>query len=337
MIKDAMEKLLKKENLTIDEMMMSMDEIMNGEISDIVISSFLTALKIKGETIEEITGGAMSLRGKMDKIELDNCKTIDTCGTGGDKSGTFNISTASAFICAAAGCMVVKHGNRSVSSKSGSADVLEKLGVKIDLKKDEVKECIENEKIGFLFAPVFHKAMKNVVKTRKELGYRTIFNILGPLANPAEADFQVLGVFDPKLTDIMANVLNNLGVKRALVVYGMDGIDEISLSDETKITELNQGNIRTYFVKPEDFGLNRCNKDELEGGYAEENAEIIKRLLKGEKGPKRDILLLNSGAALYAYGKVNSIRDGIDMARHIIDGGKAFEKLESFAEYTRRF
>lgn len=332
---ESLEKLLRKEDLTQAEMMTSFEEIMDGKVDDVLIGSFLTALKLKGETIEEITGGAMVMIDKADRIELGNTPTLDTCGTGGDKSGTYNISTASAFICAAAGIPVIKHGNRSVSSKSGSADVLEELGVNIMLQSEKVKKSIKENNIGFLFAPIFHKAMKYAAPVRKKLGFRTVFNILGPLTNPARAKYQILGVFDEKLTEVMADVLGNLGVERALVVHGKDGLDEISITSETKITELKEGKIKSYFITPEELGFARRNLGEIQGGDAKVNSEIIRNIFLGEKGAKRDILLMNSGAGLYVSGKADSIKDGVDIAKEIIDSGKAYEKLLQYASYTK--
>lgn len=337
MLQKAINKLLEKRDLTEEEMLLSMTEIMEGRAEDAMIGSFLTALKMKGETIAEITGGAAVMRQKAEKVSLSEFYTIDTCGTGGDSSGTYNISTAVAFVSAAKGAVVVKHGNRSVSSKSGSADVLEELGVNIELSPQEVEECVKAQNIGFFFAPTFHKAMKNVAKPRRDLGFRTIFNILGPLTNPARAKAQVLGVFHEKLTETMAQVLKNLKAEHALVVHGMDGLDEISMTAETKVTELKEDEIKTYYISPEDFGFERCEKEALLGGDAKENAEIILNLFKGEKGPKRDILLLNSGAALYVAQKAESIKEGIEMAQEIIDSGAALRKLKEYADFTRRF
>lgn len=337
MLRESINKLVQKENLSEEEMVNALDEIMDGKVSEALIGSFLTALSIKGETIEEITGGAKVMRKKAEVVDLDSLYTLDTCGTGGDGSGTFNISTAVAFVSAAAGIHVVKHGNRSVSSKSGSADVLEALGANIMLEPSCVERCVKEQNLGFFFAPSFHKAMKNVSRPRRELGFRTIFNILGPLTNPAKAKTQVLGVYNEGLTEPIAKVLQNLGVEHALVVYGMDGLDEITITKETKITELKDDRITTYLISPEDFELRRGKKEEIIGGIAEENAEIIKNLFKGEKGSKRDILILNSAAALYVGKKARSIKEGIELAKKIIDNGLAEKKMNEFIEYTRRF
>lgn len=336
MLRNAISKLIKKENLSEEEMIIAVEEIMNGEAPDTLVGSFLTALCIKGESIEEITGGAKVMINKAEKVNLESIYTLDTCGTGGDMAGTFNISTASAFISAAAGIAVVKHGNRSVSSKSGSADVLEALGANIMLQPEQVEKCVKEQGFGFFFAPNFHKAMKNVAKSRKELGFRTIFNLLGPLTNPARAKTQILGVYKESLTEPIARVLQNLGVEHALVVHGMDGLDEITITGETKVTELKNNEINTYTISPEDFSLARGSKEEVVGGYAEENADIIRRLFKGEKGIKRDILLLNSGAALYLGKKASSIEEGINYAKEIIDTGLAERKMEEYIKFTRR-
>lgn len=334
MIKNEILKLINGIDLTEDEMMNCMSKIMSGVITDTQIASFLTALKAKGETLSEIAGGAKVLREKAEKIDLYDYYTVDTCGTGGDHSGTYNISTAVSFVAAAAGVTIVKHGNRSISSKCGAADVLEALGVRIDLTPKEVEACVRNIGMGFFFAPTFHKTMGYVGKARKELGFRTIFNILGPLANPASAKAQILGVYDAGLTEIMAEVLRNLGVKRALVVYGLDGLDELSTTSETKVTELRDGSINTYSIKPEDFGFKRSSVKDIQGGNATENAQIIRDLFNGREGAKMDILLLNTGAALYVANKVDSIQEGIKQAKHIINDGKVHRKMDEFILQT---
>lgn len=337
MLGSNLEKVISGADLNEEEMIECMTQIMNGEVSEAQMASFLTALKSKGEAVSEIVGGARVLREKAEAVELQNYYTVDTCGTGGDKLGTYNISTAVAFIVAAAGITVVKHGNRSVSSKCGSADVLEELGIKIDLEPHQVEKCVKEINIGFFFAPIFHKAMKYVGKTRKELGFRTIFNILGPLANPANAKAQVLGVFDERLTEPMAEVLKNLGVKKALVVNGKDGLDELSITTETKVTELKDGKITTYIIKPEDYGFIRATIEDIQGGTAKDNANIIRELFNKKSGPKRDILILNAAAALYVGNKVNSITEGIELAKEIIDTYKAKEKLDEFIRVSNSF
>ena len=259
---------------------------------------------------------------------------LDTCGTGGDQKGTFNISTASAFVVAGAGIAVAKHGNRSVSSQSGSADVLAALGVKIDAPKEKVEECVERIGIGFLFAPLLHEAMKYAVQPRREIGIRTIFNLLGPLTNPAGATHQLTGIYDGELTELIAQVLRNLGAARAMIVHGLEGLDEISLSGPTRVSELKQGQIRTYTLAPEELGLKRCRLEELIGGSPEECANALRGVLQGEKGPKRDVVLLNGGAALYVSGAAGSIAEGIRLAAQSIDSGKAREKLDLLVQMT---
>lgn len=329
-------KVVNKIDLTEEEMINVMTDIMEGRVQDAQLAAFLTALKLKGEKVEEITGGARVMRAKANSIDLGDIYTIDTCGTGGDKSDSYNISTASTFILAAAGANIVKHGNRSVSSQSGSADVLEELGARIDLSPEEVKKCVEACKLGFFFAPKFHSAMKHAIGVRRALKFRTIFNILGPLTNPANAKGQVLGVYDSNLTELMAEVLKNLGLERALVVHGMDGIDELSISDGSKISELKDGEIKTYYISPEIFGMKRAKKEDIKGGDPRENAELIRNILSGRlKGPKLDILLLNAGAGLYVAKIADSIEEGIKLARELVNNGKAYEKLNEFIEITK--
>lgn len=334
-MKKYIEKLINRIDLSETEMMEAMNAIMNGEVSEIELASFLTALRMKSETIEEITGGARVMRAKASPIITEQAYTIDTCGTGGDGQNTFNISTTTSFVLAAGGVPVVKHGNRAVSSKSGSADVLEALGINISLSPQAVGKCVDKLGIGFLFAPTFHGAMKHAIGVRRALGFRTIFNMLGPLTNPAGAKGQVLGVFHEGLTEVFAMVLKNLGTERALVVHGLDGLDEITISDKTKITELKNGEVKTYFIEPEYFGMKKASLDEIKGGDSKENAQILLGLLKGEiKGAKRDILLLNAGAGLYVGKKVQSIAEGIELAKEIIDSGKAYAKLEELIKLT---
>lgn len=334
MIKNAIQKLVNGESLSNEEIMGAMNCIMNGEATQAQIGSFMTALRIKGETIEEITGCARVMRDKAEKITLDLDYYIDTCGTGGDGAKTFNVSTASAFVAAAGGVHVAKHGNRSVSSKSGSADVLEALGAKIDLSPYQVKKCIENVGIGFLFAPSFHKSMKHAAGPRRELGIRTIFNILGPLTNPAGAAGQVLGVYDSKLTEPVANVLLNLGIERALVFNGNDGVDEITTTTSTRVSELKDRSVNNYEFNPEQYGIKKARLDDIKGGDAAVNAEIIRNIFKGAQGPERDIVVVNSAAALYVGKKVDSLEEGIEKAQQIIDSGLVLNKLQEFIEYT---
>jgi len=337
MIRGAIKKLVEGINLTEEEAAAAMDCIMSGEATQAQIGSFITALRIKGETVDEITGCAKVMREKANKIKPNIDYYIDTCGTGGDGSNTFNISTASAFVAAAGGVKIAKHGNRSVSSKSGSADVLEKLGININLEPHEVSYCIEKAGIGFMYAPVFHKSMKYAAGPRKEIGVRTVFNILGPLTNPAEAKGQVMGVFDEKLVDQLGNVLLKLNVERAMIIHGSDGMDEITLSGRTKICEINNGNILNYTIEPEDFGFSEASKEQLVGGSSEDNAEIIKAVFRGEDGPAKDVVILNSAAALYIGKIAPSMKEGVSMAREIIDSGAAMRKLEELIEVSNSF
>jgi anthranilate phosphoribosyltransferase len=335
MIKDAIAKLVKATDLTEAEMTGVMYEVMTGGASAAQIGSFLTALRMKGETVDEITGAAKVMREKATKVDAPE-GVVDTCGTGGDASMTFNISTAAAFVAAGAGLKIAKHGNRSVSSKCGSADVLRALGVNIEAEVSRVEECIREAGIGFLFAPMLHGAMKYAAPVRREIGIRSIFNILGPLTNPAGAKRQVIGVYDPALTDALAKVLNNLGSEHAFIVRGEDGLDEITLADETRVTELKDGSIRTYHIKPEDFGFKRCSPEDLLGGGPDENAGIIMGVLEGKKGPARDIVLLNAAAAITAGALASKIEEGIAIAHGAIDSGEALAKLERLKEITNR-
>ncbi|MCC6501528.1 MAG: anthranilate phosphoribosyltransferase [Deltaproteobacteria bacterium] len=335
MMKEAIAKLVKSIDLTEAEMTDVMNEVMTGGASPAQIGSLLTALRMKGETVDEITGAAKVMREKATKVDAPE-GVVDTCGTGGDNSMTFNISTAAAFVTSGAGLVIAKHGNRSVSSKSGSADVLRALGVNIEAEVSRVEECIKDAGIGFLFAPMLHGAMKYAAPVRREIGIRSIFNILGPLTNPAGAKRQVIGVYDSSLTDSLAKVLNNLGSERAFIVRGEDGLDEITLADETRVTELNAGSIRTYHIKPEDFGFERCSPEDLLGGGPDENAEIIMGVLEGKKGPARDIVILNAAAAITAGGLASIIEEGIAIAHGAIDSGLALEKLERLKEITNR-
>ncbi len=335
MIREALIQALNKQDVTPEQMTSAMDEIMSGEVSEIEISAFLTALKMKGETVDEISAAAKVMRDKAEKVDLDGYYTLDTCGTGGDTKGTYNISTAVAFIAAAAGIKVVKHGNRSITSKCGSADVLEALGVNIALDPHQIKKCVEDVGIGFMFAPSHHKAMKHVMGVRRALGFRTMFNVLGPLSNPASAKAQVLGVFDRSLVEPLAQVLNKIGVERALVVHSADGLDEISVSDITYVAELKDGSITTYEISPEDFGIALSDIAQIKGGSANDNAQIIQDILSGkDTSAKRDILILNAAAALYVGKKADSIKEGVTLAQSLIDSGAAYDTVQKFAEYT---
>lgn len=334
-MKQIMDRVINNEHLSEEEMMVVMEALMTGNLSEAIGGAFLTALRMKGETINEITGGAKVMRGKAQAVELADLYTIDTCGTGGDQTGTFNISTATSFICAAAGIHTAKHGNRSVSSKSGSADVLEALGVNIELTPKQVERCIKDHHMGFFFAPVFHPAMKHAAPIRKALGYPTIFNMLGPLTNPAQVDAQIIGVYDKTLAPIFAKVLKNLGTKHALIVYGLDGLDELTTTTSTEIVELKNGAINTYHVGPEDFGLTLSKAEDLLGGDAKENAQIIRDIFSGEPGPKRDIVLLNSGAALYLGRKATSIKEGVTLAGQLIDSGAVKARMDAYIAFTQ--
>ena len=331
-----LEEVLAGEDLSVARSQQVMDAIMSGEASSAQIAGFLTALRMKGETIPEITGAARVMREKAEPITTKEEPLVDVCGTGGDDLNTFNISTTTAFVVAGAGIPVAKHGNRSVSSKSGSADVLEVLGVNLDLDPKEVGECIDEIGIGFLYAPRFHKAMKHAIGPRKELGVRTIFNLLGPLTNPARANIQLLGVYDPELTEPIAYVLKNLGVESAFVVHGLVGLDELSTVGETKISRLKDGEVETYYLKPEDVGLKQAEIEELSGGSPKENAEITKKILEGKAGKRRDIVLLNAGATLTAAGETESLAEGVKRSAEVIDKGLAKEKLKQLAAYTAK-
>ncbi len=333
MIKQAILKVSKKEDLTYDEVYQTMDEIMSGKASEVQMSSYLTAMSMKGETIDEITASAEAMRNHCVRL-LNDVEALEIVGTGGDGSNTFNISTTSSIVISAAGVPVAKHGNRSASSKCGAADVLEELGVNIQIDPEKSLKCLKENNICFLFAQNYHIAMKYVASVRKELAIRTIFNILGPLTNPAGATMQVLGVYDKELVEPLAKVLNNLGVKSALSVYGSDGMDEISASDKTFVCEIKDGVTKSYEISPEDFGFEKCSKEDLVGGDSRKNAQITLDILKGQKGPKRNAVVLNSAAGLYVAGVVESINDGVGLAEEMIDSGKAFEQLEKFIEFT---
>jgi len=335
MLKSVIAKLADGNNLSEQEIMAAMKCIMEGNATLAQIGAFMAGLRIKGETIEEITGCAKVMREKAEKIIPKVSYCIDTCGTGGDGSNTFNISTAAAIVAAAGGVYVAKHGNRSMSSKCGSADVLEALGINISLTPDQVRGSIEKVGIGFMFAQAFHKSMKHAAGPRKELGIKTIFNILGPLTNPANAGGQILGVFDTKLTEPLANVLLNLGVERAMVIHGSDGMDEITITGTTKVSEVRDGKVINYHLNPEDYGFKIAVKEDLIGGDSQINADIIISIFSGEKGPKRDILLLNAAAALYVGKVAASIEEGIKIATEIIDSGRAMLKLNEFRDFTR--
>ena len=335
LIKEAIIKLSNKEDIGYEMAKAVMDEIMSGEASEVQKSAYLTALSLKGETSEEITGSAEEMRAHAIRLYTE-VESLEIVGTGGDGSNSFNISTTAALVISAAGVPVTKHGNRAASSKSGAADCLEALGVNISPDPMVSKAAVEEIGICFLFAQKYHVAMKHVGPIRKELGIRTVFNILGPLANPAFPAYYVLGVYDETLLEPMAKVLAGLGVKKALVVYGQERMDEISAAGPTSVCELENGSLKKYVITPEEMGLTRCSKEDLKGGTPEENAEITKAILRGEKGPKRDTVLMNAGAALYVAGKASSIAEGVKLAAETIDSGKAMAQLEKFVELTNK-
>ena len=336
MIKEAIIKLSKKQDLTYAEAETVMDEIMSGQATPVQMSAYLTALSLKGETIDEITASAAGMRAHCIKL-LHNLDVLEIVGTGGDGSNSFNISTPSSLVIAAGGVPVAKHGNRAASSKSGAADVLEALGVKITLTPERSAEILKKINICFLFAQNYHIAMKYVAPIRKELGIRTVFNILGPLSNPAGANMELMGVYDQLLVEPLAQVMANLGVDRGMVVYGQDSLDEISMCAPTSVCEIRDGKFTSYEITPEQFGYERCEKGALTGGTPAENAEITKAILKGEeKGPKRQAVCLNAGAALYIAGKAASIEEGVKLAESLIDSGAALKKLEEFVEETNK-
>ena len=333
MIKEAIAQLVGGHSLTMDEASTVMNEIMEGTATPAQFGAFVTALRCKGETVDEIAGFARIMRAKALRVNLSE-PVVDTCGTGGDGHGTFNISTTAAFVVAACGLKVAKHGNRAMSSQCGSADVLEALGVKIDLNPEMVQKCLETVGIGFMMAPVFHPAMKYAAVPRKEVGIRTVFNILGPLTNPAGARAQVLGVPEKSMTEKMATVLKMLGCQRALVVHGQDGLDEITITGKTFVSELKKGSIKNYEVTPEEFGLPRAKPDSLKGGTVKDNAELLRSILSGKKGAQRDIVLMNAAAALLAGDKVTTLGQGITLAEQAIDNGKALQKVEELISFS---
>src|SRR5213594_4536521 len=345
-ITEAVRALVDRRDLTRIEAAAAMDAIMSGAATNAQIAAFLTALRMKGETVEELIGFAQVMREKVARVPTRGEETaaltgtdremlIDTCGTGGDATGTFNVSTATAFVVAGAGLRVAKHGNRSVSSLCGSADVVETLGISLELPPDKVTRCIEEVGIGFLYAPLLHTAMKHVMPARREMGVRTVFNMLGPLTNPAGANAQVIGVYSAALTEPLARVLAELGTIRAFVVHGADNLDEISNTGESRISEVREGVVRTSTVRPEDFGVPRASIGDLLGGDREQNAEIIRAILAGEPGPKRDIVLMNASAALVAGGRARDLKEGVELAARAIDTGAARGKHDQLVHFTR--
>ncbi|HEY6328755.1 MAG TPA: anthranilate phosphoribosyltransferase [Blastocatellia bacterium] len=341
-ITHAIKKVVEGNDLTVDESSRVLEAIMSGECTEAQIASLLTALRMKGETVDELTGFARVMRGKATQVRPASIAAasgaqalLDTCGTGGDMSGTFNVSTAAAFVVAGAGVRVAKHGNRSASSRCGSTDVIEALGVRVEITPEQMADSIDAIGIGFLHAPLLHTAMRHVAETRKQMGVRTVFNTLGPLTNPAGASAQLIGVGAAHLTEIVAEVLRNLGTDRAIVVHGSDGMDEITTTATTRVTELFQGEIRTYFISPGEYGLPLATSDDLRGAdTAPENADLILRILRGEPGPRRDIVLLNAAAGLLAASRAADLREGIDAARKSIDSGAALSRLKALIEFT---
>lgn len=337
MIKEALSRIVLRSDLTMAEAREVMREIMKGEATQAQIGAFLTALRMKGETVDEIAGCAQAMRESAIAVKPKRNRLVDTCGTGGDGSGTFNISTTVAFVAAGAGLAVAKHGNRSVSSKCGSADILQALGVNLELTPEQVARCIDEVGIGFLFAPKLHPAMRYALAPRQEIGLRTIFNILGPLSNPAQVKRQLLGVYHSDLTELMAQVLLALGAEHAFVVHGADALDELSVTGQNKISRLHNGHIETYYLDPRDLGLPRAKLSDLAGGSVEENAAITRALLAGKDGPKRDVILLNAAAVLIAGGKTNSFSEGLKLAAEAIDNGSAQRKSHQLVEFSRSF
>ncbi|MBT3877716.1 MAG: anthranilate phosphoribosyltransferase [Candidatus Scalindua sp.] len=335
MIKEMIGKIVEGVDLSFEESKAVMEEIMEGKATEAQIASFITALRMKGETVDEITGCVSVMREKATHINVGKSLVVDTCGTGGDAKCTFNISTCAAFVVAGAGLKVAKHGNKASSSKCGSADVLKLLGVNIDANTKIVEECIQKANIGFLMAPLLHSSMKHAVGPRREIGIKTIFNILGPLTNPARATRQVIGVYDAKLTDIVAKVLKKLNTEHAFVVYGYDGMDEITTTDKTKVCELKDGEIKSYFITHDSFGIKKAEMKDFMVNSPEESASAITAVLDGAIGPKRDIVLLNASAAIVTGGGVGNLRDGVRIAAESIDSGRAKASLGKLIELTQ--
>jgi anthranilate phosphoribosyltransferase len=336
-IQSAIQSVIDKNNLSNDEMRDVMQSIMTGECTDAQIAGFLVGLRSKGETVDEITAAANVMRELASRVHINHENLIDTCGTGGDGSNTFNISTTAAFVVAAAGGHVAKHGNRSVSSKSGSADVLEAAGVKLEITPEQVAQCVEELGIGFMFAPMHHSAMKHAIGPRKELGVRTVFNVLGPLTNPAGAKRQVMGIFSHNWLETLANVLKNLGSEQVMIVHSEDGMDEISISAPTNIAELKDGKIKTYKIEPEQFGMQRADISTLAVENVEESFRVMQAVLDNQGGPTQDIVLLNAGAAIYTAGIEDTLAAGIESARRMIENGTARTKLDELVKLTQSF
>ena len=334
MIREAIALIVSGRSLTAEEAASVMEEIMRGEATPAQIGAFVTALRLKGETVDEIVGLAKTMRAKAIPVTIAE-PVVDTCGTGGDGLHTFNISTAAAFVATGAGLKVAKHGNRAMSSQCGSADVLEALGVRIDLNAEQVQRCLKEVGIGFMFAPSFHPAMKYAAAPRREIGIRTVFNILGPLTNPADAKAQVLGVADELLVEKLALVLQRLGSHHALLVHGEDGLDEITITGKTRVCELKDNHINHYFLSPEDFGLPRASPSSLKGGSVNENAALLRSILAGAPVPQRDVVLLNAAAGLLVGDRVETLEPGVALAKEVIDSGQALAKLEQLIEFSQ--
>jgi anthranilate phosphoribosyltransferase len=337
MIVDATHMLMDRLDLTVEESRGVMEEIMSAHATPVQVAAYLTALRLKGETADEILGAAQAMRNKVRRIKHRQKRLFDSCGTGGDHSGTFNISTTTAFVIAGCGVPVAKHGNRSVTSQCGSADVLEALGANLELTPEQIGQCIDKIGIGFLFAPNLHPAMKNVAPVRKSLGFRTVFNILGPLTNPAFTTHQMIGVFDPDITEILAMVAKKLGIKNTIVVHNLQCVDELTTASVNKVSVAKNGSAVSYQLHPREFGFETCEPDDLQGGSAQENAAILKAILDGEKGPRRDTVVFNAGLSLMVAGEVRSIKDGIRLASEGIDSGLAREKLDEFILMSQSF
>jgi anthranilate phosphoribosyltransferase len=346
-ITESVRRLVERRDLSRIEAAAAMDAIMSGAATNAQIAAFLTALRMKGETVEELIGFAQVMRQKVVRIRTrgdevaaltgtDREMLIDTCGTGGDATGTFNVSTATAFVVAGAGLRVAKHGNRSVSSLCGSADVVEALGINLELPPPRVSRCLDEVGLGFLYAPLLHTAMKHVMPARREMGIRTVFNMLGPLTNPAGANAQIIGVYAAAITEPLARVLAELGTVRAFVVHGADNLDEISNTGESQLSEVRDGTVRTFTVRPEDFGMPRAAIADLRGGDREQNAQIIRALLEGEPGPRRDIVLMNAAAALVAGGRARDLKEGVGLAAQSIDSGAARDKLQALVALSQQ-
>lgn len=335
-MQNFIKKLAEGKNLTREEAAQAMDMMLEGSVSEIQTAGYLTALRMKGETVDEIVGSVKAMKEKGGTVELSAKEYIDFVGTGGDGTNTFNISTTSSFVCAAAGVTVAKHGNRASSSKSGASDLLEGLGVNIMLEPEQTSECINTIGIGFMNAQKFHKAMKNVAGVRRELGIRTIFNMLGPLSNPSNAKRQVIGVFDSETVAVFSKVMQAMGVTDAVVVHGLDGMDEITTTAKTLVNEIKDGKITEYEIDPADYGIPYAKPEDLVGGTGAENAEITLAIFRGEKGPKRDIVLLNAGMGMYIGGRASSLKEGVRIAAETIDSGAAMEKLREMIELTNK-